>query len=287
MRAQRKGGAATTPAAGRGSTSRTACARGRTGANGALHYYALDLPSNNVIGLFNTAGTATHAYHYSPYGETQSSSEPTHDPLRFAARELDAQTGLYYVRARWYDPFLGRFMSEDPIGLEGGINQYAYALNDPVNLSDPTGLWTCDRNDVTNECSNGATLSGITVTVQRGPNSGFSAFLFRSRGVSLMAGFATDEHDPIRDIVLADMAGWTIARKTATPRASRLPSPRAPIYCSWQGAREPCCISRRGHVLPAELRPWRESRAQRWAGLSTSRISPGLLTTWLGRERPG
>ena len=101
---------------------------------------------------------------------------------------MDAQTGLYYVRARWYDPFLGRFMSEDPIGLEGGINQYAYALNDPVNLSDPTGLWTCDRNDVANECANGATLPGITVTVQRGPNSGFSAFLFRSRGTSFGAG---------------------------------------------------------------------------------------------------
>ena len=158
------------------------------GANGALHYYALDLPSNNVVGLFNTTGSATHAYHYSPYGEAHSSSEPTHNPLRFAARELDAQTGLYYVRARWYDPFLGRFISEDPIGFAGGINQYAYALNDPVNLSDPTGLWTCDRNDVTNECSNGATLSGITVTVQRGPNSGFSAFLFRSRGTSFGAG---------------------------------------------------------------------------------------------------
>ncbi|HEX2209907.1 MAG TPA: RHS repeat-associated core domain-containing protein [Longimicrobium sp.] len=39
-----------------------------------------------------------------------------------------------------YDPFLGRFLSEDPIGLAGGINQYAYAGNDPVNRSDPSGL---------------------------------------------------------------------------------------------------------------------------------------------------
>ena len=65
------------------------------GAHGALHYYALELPSNNVIGLFNTRGTATHAYHYSPYGEPRSSSEPTHNRLRFTAREPDAQTGLY------------------------------------------------------------------------------------------------------------------------------------------------------------------------------------------------
>jgi RHS repeat-associated protein len=65
-------------------------------------------------------------------------------PLRFAARELDATAGLYYVRARWYDASMGRFISEDPIGLAGGINNYAYAANDPVNLSDPSGLGPCD-----------------------------------------------------------------------------------------------------------------------------------------------
>jgi RHS repeat-associated protein len=110
------------------------------GAGGAVHYYALDLPSNDVRGLFNASGAVTHRYQYSPFGEQQAASESTHNPLRFAARELDAQTGLYYVRARWYDPFLGRFLSEDPIGLAGGMNEYTYAVNDPVNLSDPSGL---------------------------------------------------------------------------------------------------------------------------------------------------
>ena len=86
------------------------------------------------------SGSLTHRYDYSPYGEGQAQSEGTHNPLRFAARELDASTGMYYVRARWYDPFLGRFLSEDPIGLAGGNNQYAYAGNDPVNFTDPTGL---------------------------------------------------------------------------------------------------------------------------------------------------
>jgi hypothetical protein len=44
------------------------------------------------------------------------------------------------VRARWYDPQTGRFVSEDPIGLAGGINPYAYAANSPVNFTDPFGL---------------------------------------------------------------------------------------------------------------------------------------------------
>ncbi|MGI8483982.1 MAG: RHS repeat-associated core domain-containing protein [Thermomicrobiales bacterium] len=50
--------------------------------------------------------------------------------------------GLYYMRGRWYDPELGRFIQEDPIGTDGGINVYAFAGNDPVNGSDPSGLWT-------------------------------------------------------------------------------------------------------------------------------------------------
>jgi RHS repeat-associated protein len=113
------------------------------GAGGTVHYYALDLPTNTVRGLFGTSGAITHSYQYSAFGEKLKQSEGTHNPLRFAARELDWQTGLYYVRARWYDPFLGRFLSEDPIGLEGGINQYTYAANDPINRRDPTGMIPC------------------------------------------------------------------------------------------------------------------------------------------------
>jgi RHS repeat-associated protein len=54
-------------------------------------------------------------------------------------REPD-QTALAYYRARYYDPKLGRFLSEDPIGFLGGPNFYAYALNRPTNLVDPLGL---------------------------------------------------------------------------------------------------------------------------------------------------
>ncbi|MBK7786822.1 MAG: RHS repeat-associated core domain-containing protein [Gemmatimonadetes bacterium] len=58
----------------------------------------------------------------------------------FAGREYDSESGLYYMRARYYDPALGRWISEDPIGIAGGLNVYAYAGNDPVNLTDPSGL---------------------------------------------------------------------------------------------------------------------------------------------------
>ncbi len=50
-------------------------------------------------------------------------------PLRCMGREIDGGTGLYYVRNRWYDVQLGRFLSEDPIGLAGGMNPYTHAHN--------------------------------------------------------------------------------------------------------------------------------------------------------------
>ncbi|MEJ2216017.1 MAG: RHS repeat-associated core domain-containing protein, partial [Gemmatimonadota bacterium] len=62
------------------------------------------------------------------------------DALGFAASYRDTETGLYYMRARYYDPDLARFISEDPIGLAGGINPYVYAGNNPLTHRDPSGL---------------------------------------------------------------------------------------------------------------------------------------------------
>src|SRR5262249_975917 len=62
----------------------------------------------------------------------------------YTGREFDADTGLYYYRARWYDPKVGRFISEDPIGFGGGINQFSYVENNPMNGRDPQGLYNID-----------------------------------------------------------------------------------------------------------------------------------------------
>jgi RHS repeat-associated protein len=62
------------------------------------------------------------------------------NPFQYTGREFDFETGLRYHRARYYDPQVRRFISEDPIGLRGGINKYAYTGNNPVNAIDPTGL---------------------------------------------------------------------------------------------------------------------------------------------------
>ena len=62
----------------------------------------------------------------------------------FQCREYSYSTGLYNFRARYYDPETGRWLSKDPIGISGGLNQYVFCGNNPVNYVDPWGLWWWD-----------------------------------------------------------------------------------------------------------------------------------------------
>lgn len=79
---------------------------------------------------------------YDPYGV--SPSPTTGFPFRYTGQRVDPETGLYYFRARYYDPRIGRLMQRDPIGVAGGLNQYSYVLGDPLNMTDPSGTDACD-----------------------------------------------------------------------------------------------------------------------------------------------
>ncbi len=60
--------------------------------------------------------------------------------FQFTGREFDPETGLRYYRARYCDPQIGRFISEDPLSFNGGVNFYGYVQNNPALLIDPFGL---------------------------------------------------------------------------------------------------------------------------------------------------
>lgn len=74
------------------------------------------------------------------FGVAKPTVETVEMNLRFPGQIYDKATGLHYNLNRYYNPSLGRYMEADPIGLEGGWNPYAYAMNDPVNNTDASGL---------------------------------------------------------------------------------------------------------------------------------------------------
>ena len=91
--------------------------------------------------LTDAAGAVANRYDYDSFGNLEAASyETVANPYAFTARERDAESGLMFYRARYYDPKIGRFISEDPIGFEGeDLNIYRYVFNAPTNLLDPTG----------------------------------------------------------------------------------------------------------------------------------------------------
>ncbi len=134
--------------------------------SGATYFYHLD-PNGNVALITDSAGAVAHRYAYSSFGTITSSigsfaytGAGLVNTYSFQGREFDEESGLYAFRARYYDAARGRFLSKDP--LLGGLNApqtmhpYAFAVNDPVNASDPTGK------SVAVEYSSLITLPGFT-----------------------------------------------------------------------------------------------------------------------------
>jgi RHS repeat-associated protein len=112
----------------------------RIEADGTVRYYHADA-LGTVTALTDSTGAVQTRYKYESFGKTEMTLDDGHgatNPFRYTGRELD-ETGAYYYRTRYYDTEVGRFISEDPIGLAGGINLYVYTGNSPVNFTDPRG----------------------------------------------------------------------------------------------------------------------------------------------------
>jgi RHS repeat-associated protein len=140
---------------------------------GQVYFYHLD-GQFNVAQLTDASGNSVCSYSYDSFGRTQLCQNVA-NPYGFAGREYDAESGLYYMRARYYDPSLGRFLSADPLDLTNllltaqdnraglvllpassgalvkyagmgalgspqQLNPYSYALNNPAAFRDPSGL---------------------------------------------------------------------------------------------------------------------------------------------------
>jgi RHS repeat-associated protein len=106
---------------------------------GTTSYYNAD-GLGTITSLSNGAGSLAQTYTFDSFGKQTASSGSLTNPFQYAGRELDSETALYYMRARYFDPGSGRFINEDPIMFGGGRNFYAYTGNSPVVFADPSGL---------------------------------------------------------------------------------------------------------------------------------------------------
>jgi RHS repeat-associated protein len=111
----------------------------RTNSAGTKHLLTDGLGS--TLALTDPFGLPTTTYAYDPFGGTTQQRAASDNTFQYTGRENDG-TGLQYNRNRYYHPGMGRFISPDPVGLAGGdSNLYAYVGNDPLNATDPLGLY--------------------------------------------------------------------------------------------------------------------------------------------------
>ena len=119
---------------------------------GQTYFYHADR-AGSIAAVTDSMANTVCSYVYDSFGNTQPCSGLT-NPFGFTGREYDSESGLYYNRARYYNPATGRFQSADPLDLTGrlltgatgamaspqNLNRYSYAVNNPLVFRDPSGL---------------------------------------------------------------------------------------------------------------------------------------------------
>jgi RHS repeat-associated protein len=97
----------------------------------------------STVAITDGSGNVTDRAEYSPYGATILRSGTTDTPFLYNGRYgvVTDANGLLFMRARYYNPYLCRFINADPSGFAGGLNFYAYANGNPISMTDPTGLY--------------------------------------------------------------------------------------------------------------------------------------------------
>ncbi|MGE5371936.1 MAG: RHS repeat-associated core domain-containing protein [Solirubrobacterales bacterium] len=115
--------------------------------DGAQYYYLYN-GHGDVVQIVDSNGEVVNTYQYDEWGNTTQETEKVENHFKYSGEIFDKETGLYYLRARYYNPQLGRFLNKDT--YEGDItnpmslNLYAYCGNNPLKYVDPTGHWGID-----------------------------------------------------------------------------------------------------------------------------------------------
>ena len=113
-------------------------------------YFYIHDRLGSVRQVINESGSVVRYYTYKPFGEVLEEDGSFDNPFMFTGQYYDSEVAQYYLRARMYDPHIGRFTSRDPVSGKFKepmtLHAYLYCLNDPVNYIDPSGkfYWFAD-----------------------------------------------------------------------------------------------------------------------------------------------
>ncbi len=107
-----------------------------TDATGAQSYFFYD-GLGSTTELSDGAGTVTSTYRYDVFGAIRSQTGTSSNSWLFTGEQRDSDSSMYYLRARYYDPTIGRFIAPDPLPTN---NLYPYVGSNPVNMKDSSGL---------------------------------------------------------------------------------------------------------------------------------------------------
>jgi RHS repeat-associated protein len=196
--------------------------------------------------LTDGGGEVTGTFSYGPYGNLIGASGSETTPMGFAGQYTDSASGLQYLRARFYDPATGQFLTRDP--LEGLTREpYAYASDDPVNLTDPSG-----ENPAAIAC-------GVTIEIPIVGEATCGAAVVTTVagvGAAVVGGLVSPESTSEDDVIEAP----SLSKSISESRSNRKSGGREKGCDGPDGGqlrRESEAILGRGHN-PARTREWNE-----------------------------
>ncbi|MDP4183287.1 MAG: RHS repeat-associated core domain-containing protein, partial [Bacillota bacterium] len=129
-------------------------------------YYYLNNAHGDVTALISGTGDIVNSYKYDAFGNTVEAVEKVQNRFRYVGEQYDQVTGQYYLRARFYNPVVGRFTQEDTYHGDG-LNLYSYVQNNPINYYDPSG-YSCETKGKPIAKTEGPKVSYIFYTSSKG-----------------------------------------------------------------------------------------------------------------------